>query len=133
MNKKTFTLLFTVVTTIVNIVITLVLIFLLLVFSIFLFYKVLRINPETNQSLYALTPMICFIAGVVIDMVFYSKSFTWVVRKLNLFPKLDERIMGRYYQVLKEDAQKFNTNQTEEKKEEKPKTILPKSVLDDEE
>ena len=118
MTKKNFTLLFLAAATIINIVMTLVIIIALIVLSML----VIRVLLNIQDPLVAMVAwMICFIAGIVLDMIVYSKLMNYVITKFNLDDKLDPRMMG------KRGAAAYAKEQAA-----KPKTVLPKSALGDE-
>lgn len=128
MNKKTFTMLFTLIATVINIVLTLVLITAMIVLSSLILIKGIHIQ---NQQILMPVFTVCFLGGVVLDMMLYSRICTWVIRKFDLVSKLDERLMGRYYETFKKESAS-GSRQTKPEPE-KPKTVLPKSVLPDDE
>lgn len=123
MTKKAFTILFVLVATIVNIVMTLAVIILLAVVSTLLIRVVLRIE---RPDVLLLTWMVCFIGGLILDMVLYSKLCDKVIEKFKLAEKLDPRLLRR------RSGFPASSRQTKSQPE-KPKTVLPKSVLPDEE
>ena len=128
MNKKTFTVLVMLIATVLNIALTLVLITALITACVILLHLVIRTeSPSAYMGAY----MICFIGGVVVDMILYSKIFIWCIRKFNLGPKLDPKLMGKYYDTLKQQA-KASGKPIDEGKPEKLKTVMPKSVLPEE-
>ncbi len=107
MDKKTFTVLFTIVSSIANIIFTLLVIFILLVLSTLVLVKGLKIEGEIVMVAW----MICFIAGMIISMFGFTKLTSLVIQKFHLEDKLSK-----------------NRNPNAQKKE-RPKTVMPDSVL----
>jgi energy-coupling factor transporter transmembrane protein EcfT len=115
MNKKSNTVLFTIVSTIVNILMTLLIIIALCLIAVVILNKIFKI---TNGAVYQVVLMICFLGGMVLSMFLFVKLTGWVIKKFHMESKLDAHLLGRY-----------GATQTEEKKDDKPKTVLPNSVL----
>jgi len=113
MNKKTNTVLFTIISTLANIIMTLLLIsvFCLIAFVV-LYYGIKSRNPQVYQFVFIL----CFIAGLVLGMFLFIKLGGMVVTKFHLESKL-EPFGGR------------KTTQRDEKQSVARKTNLPKSAL----
>ncbi len=128
MSKKTFTMLFLLVATILNIILTLVLITAFITLFIILLRLVIRTE---NPTAYMGAALLCFTGGVVLDTILYSRLCMWSIRRFNLGPKLDPRLMGKYYEGLKQQARASGKPINETPKE-KPKTVMPKSVLPEE-
>ncbi len=123
MNKKSFTLLFLFISTIANIIFTIVIIAaMLLITSLTLTYIIKIKDPNIIVADW----MLCFIGGMILSLFLYAKISDKIVKKYNLADKLDERLSGRRFSHLSSRTQK-------EKEPEKPKTVMPKSVLPDEE
>ncbi len=126
MTKRSFTALFLFAATILNILLTVIIILALVVATTF----VIRMATKgaENETLFSqivlIDWMICFAGGVVLDMFLYSKITMKVITAFNLETKLDPHLLGR----------KFETKgKAQSQKEEKPKTVMPKSVQWEEE
>ncbi len=122
MTKKAFTILFVLAATVVNIVMTLLVIVLLAVVSTLLLRVILRID---NPTVLLFAWMLSFLGGLILDMVLYSRLCDWVIAKFKLATKLDPRLLRRG------SPARISAQQAEKK--ERPKTVMPKSVLPDEE
>ena len=116
MTKKNFTLLFLLAATVLNILASLVIIIALIILSMLVIRFLLRVE---DPMVAMVAWMVCFIAGVVLDMFIYSKLMNFVIARFKLDDKLDPRLMGRRGAAREKAA--------------RPKTVLPKSVLGDEE
>lgn len=120
MNKKNFTLLFLFVSTIINVIFTILVIGILLVGSSLLLRYVFHTeDPNVIMADW----MVCFIGGMILSLYIYSKISDKVVVKYKLADKIDDRLTGRRFSHFSENANK---------EQEKPKTVMPKSVLPDE-
>lgn len=123
MTKKTFTVIFLLASTLINIVFTIVIITaLLIVTSLLLKYGFSVKDP----NILAADWMLCFVGGMILSLFLYAKLSDKIVRKYNLADKIDERLTGRRFSHL-------SSRTKSSAKEEKPKTVMPKSVLPDEE
>lgn len=120
MNKKMFTVLFTIISTIVNILLTLCVIVLLIILSTLVMGRILGLE---DPNVYTVVWMLSFLGGMVLGMFLFVRLTGWVIKKFNLEKKLDPKIVGKY---VPGTSHKFSTKTTEE---EKPKTVLPQSVL----
>ncbi len=114
MNKKAFTALFMLVATIANMLMTVFVIVFLAAICI-LTLKVLKIQNE-NAALILVS--LCFLGGLVLDMILYSKLTSFIIDKFHLETKLDKSVLGKKY------ASKIKDTEPP-----KPKTVLPASVL----
>lgn len=117
MNKKHFSLLFLLVATVLNIVMTIVIIVALIVLAMLLIRVILHID---NPMVAMIAWMVCFIGGIILDMFVYSKLMNYAITRFKLEDKLDPRMLG-----------KRGAAAAAKEKASKPKTVLPKSVLGD--
>lgn len=122
MNKRNFTLLFLLISTLVNIIFTVSIITILLVGTSLLLRYVIHIN---DANIIVADWMFCFIGGMILSLFLYAKISDKIVKKYKIADKLDERLSGRRFSHLSSRSQ-------QQKEEEKPKTVMPKSVLPDE-
>ena len=121
MNKKTYTVLFTIVSTIANIILTFLIIALLLLGVSAFYFKVLgKTTPGTGL---AILWMISFVAGLILGMFLFSKLGSWVIDRFNLATKLDPKILGKYLPSGKKNLEYIKEMQK------KPKTNIPRSTL----
>lgn len=122
MNKKTYTVLFTIVSTIINILCTLIVIAAFMALATLLLNKVIKC---TNGQVYMVVYMFCFLGGMVLNIFLFSKASAFFIKKFNLSDKLDPRLMGRTLPGgKKNDAYKEDDN--------KFKSKMPDSVLEKE-
>lgn len=121
MNKNLYTFLFTIISTILNIIAALILIAVLGGLSYVVMNFMLHIeSPET----YVIVWVFCFLIGMVANMFIFTKISNIVVQKFHIAEKLDSRFVSR----------SFNSNtETTSAEPQKRKTVLPDSVLDDDE
>ena len=117
MTKKHFSLLFLLIATVLNIVMTIVIIVALIVLAMLLIRVILRID---SPMVAMVAWMVCFIGGIVLDMFVYSKLMNYAITRFKLEDKLDPRMLG-----------KRGAAAAAKEKASKPKTVLPKSVLGD--
>lgn len=122
MTKKNFSLLFLLVATVLNIVMTLLVVVTLVVIAMVVIKYVLRMDGQSAAAAISIVCTICFIAGIVLDMIVYAKLMNFIVTRFHLEDKLDPRMLGKRGAAL-----------AAKEKASKPKTKLPKSVLGDEE
>ncbi len=127
MNKKTYTVLFTIISTIVNIALTLSIIVALMILIAFVYFKILGYQELSSAFLIAL--MISFFVGLVLGLVVFTKLCSWVIDRFNLDQKLDPKALGHYLPNGKK-----NLGASKNAEEKKPKTNIPKSpvMIDDE-
>ena len=112
MNKKTFTVLFTLVSTVANVLLTLLTILVLLLLSTVILVRLLHQEGEVVMIAW----MVCFIAGMVISMFGFARLTSLVIAKFHLEDKLEPHLLKK----------KAATNRGADGK---PKTVLPDSVL----
>ena len=126
MNKKAYTVIFTIVSTIFNIALTLTIIAALMLLTSVIYFKLLG-NTEASSA-YAIALIICFFGGMILGMFIFTKLCGWVIDRFNLAKKLEPRVLGRYLPSGKKYEEEMK------KEEHKPKTNIPKSpvLLDDE-
>ena len=117
MTKKHFSLLFLLIATVLNIVMTIVIIVALIVLAMLLIRVILHIE---DPMVAMIAWMVCFIGGIILDMFVYSKLMNSVITRFKLDDKLDPRLLG-----------KRGAAAAAKEKASKPKTVLPKSVLGD--
>ncbi|MBQ9538232.1 MAG: hypothetical protein IJU95_03090 [Treponema sp.] len=122
MTRKNFSLLFLLAATVVNIVMSLVVIVSLIVIAMLVIKYIIGLDGQNAIAAISITCTVCFIAGIVLDMFLYAKLMNFVIVRFNLEDKLDPRMLGKRGKELyaKEKASK-------------PKTVLPKSAMGDEE
>lgn len=119
MNKKSFTILFILIATVLNIVMTIVIIVALILLSMLVIRVLLKVQ---DPGIAMIAWMFCFLGGIILDMFVYSKVVNHIIIRFKLEDKLDPRLMGKRGAAM-----------VAKEKENKPKTVLPKSVLGDEE
>jgi len=119
MTKKNFSLLFLLIATVLNIVTTIVIIVALIVLSMLIIRGLLHIEDPLVAMI---AWMVCFIGGIVLDMFAYSKLMNYSITRFKLEDKLDPRMLG-----------KRGAAAAAKEKASKPKTVMPKSVLGNEE
>ncbi|MBQ3799526.1 MAG: hypothetical protein II837_04430 [Treponema sp.] len=122
MTKKNFSLLFLLAATAVNILMTLVIIIGLIVIAMMVIKYLVGLEGQNAAAAISITCTVCFIAGIVLDMFLYAKLMDLVITRFHLEDKLDPRMLGKRGAAL-----------AAKEKASKPKTVLPKSVLGDEE
>lgn len=119
MTKKTFTLLYLLLSTLANILLTMLVITLLGVVS----FVVLRfVFHVSNSSVFAADLMICLVGGFVLSFLFFNKLSAFVIQKAGWENKFDESLF------------RFRMpNGVQKKTEETPKrkTNMPSSVLEE--
>ena len=119
MNKKTYTVVFTIISSLINILMTAIIIAILL-FGVSAFYFKVLGNTKPGTGL-AISWMICFVVGLITGMILFSKVGSWVIDKYDLASKLDPKALGRFLPSGKKNAHY--------QEQEKPKTNLPKPTL----
>ncbi|MBP5174484.1 MAG: hypothetical protein ILP07_01040 [Treponema sp.] len=126
MNKKTYTVLFTIISTIFNIIMTLGIIVALMILVAFVYFKVLNAGVQASSAL-LVAWAICFFGGLIVSMMLFGKICGWVIEKFHLASKLDPKVLGRYLP----NGTKGAVPADEPKR---PKTNIPKSpvAIDDE-
>lgn len=124
MTKKTYTLIFTIVSTILNFIFTALVICAIAALATVVENRILHI---TDGQVYIITWMISFIAGMVLSIFLFSKITSFVVDKFNLTSKLDEKFVGKTLPNGRRNQAAYDAEAS------KPKTVLPDSVLDNEE
>ena len=92
MNKKAFTALFTIALTVLNIIMTLLIIVILAIVSSFILNRVLHVE---NGSVYMVVWMICFIVGMIANLLCFAKLTNVIITKFKLEDKLDPRYTGK--------------------------------------
>ncbi len=122
MTKKNFSLLFLLAATLVNIAMTLVIIVTLIVLAMMVIKYLVGLDGQNAAAAISITCTVCFIGGIVLDMFLYAKLMDLVITRFHLEDKLDPRMLGKRGAAL-----------AAKEKASKPKTVLPKSVLGDEE
>lgn len=124
MTKRTFTIIFTIVSTLLNFIFTALVIVALAALATVVENRLLNIS---DGQVYIITWMFCFIAGMVLSIFLFSKISTAVIEKFNLASKLDEKIIGKTLPNGKRNQAAYDAEAA------KPKTILPDSVLEKDE
>ncbi len=117
MTKRQYTFWFTFVSSIANIIISGLIMAALILLSTLLMNKVFHIQ---NGSAYMAVWMVCFIAGIILGMLIFSKLCALVIDRW-FFDKLDDSILGKYLPSHRKDRG--------ERQAEKTKTNMPSSVL----
>ena len=120
MTKKQFSFLFTVISTLVNIVISLAIIVALIVLTSLVLSKAVGVK---NGNVYMVVWMLCFVAGIILGMIIFSKLCTFAIDRW-FYDKLDKKIIGRY--TPKNSSGRTERSQRNES--DKPKTNMPDSV-----
>ena len=128
MDKKTFTALFILLSTLANLLLNLAVIVALCVISCTVLGKVLHVHDGT---VYALALLICFIAGLFISFIIYTRVSNKIIIKYKLEQKFDERWRGRAgegFRRRKNTASEQSYTFTETTDASKVKTNIPDSL-----
>lgn len=121
MNKKSFTLLYLVISTAANILLTVLVITALVLGSFALLRFVFHVE---SSSIFSAALMVCLVGGLLLSFFLYNKISAAVIRHFGFEDKFDDSMF------------KIRTGANAEKKREaKPRkqTNMPSSVLDDSE
>lgn len=126
MTKKSFTALFTFLSTIINILFTAIIIAALTAISTVIMNKVIGV---TTGQIYLVVWMFCFLGGLVLGIFAFGKLSAKIIDKYNLAEKLDPKVIGKHLPSGKKNA---SYAQVEKEEQEKPKTVMPDSVKEEE-
>ena len=134
MDKKSFTTLFIILSTLANILLNVLVIFILCLVSCLVLGKVIHVQ---DGSVYGIVLLACFIVGLFISFIIYTKVSNVIIIKYKMEDKFVERWRGRAGEGLwrRRHAEKSSEESAdEESTEDVPrKTNMPSNLVPSEE
>ena len=95
--KKKFSTMFTLTSSIFEIIETIIIMFVLFIGTAFVMFKLLGLDSERAQTVFAILMFVIFFGGLVAGFFVYKAAVRFVVKKFKLKSKLSDEILTHYF------------------------------------